>query len=73
MRVLVSMSSLPTSLQQKTPRAKRHARGSASLGATDCPRSADAPSKYENSGVHGSDIAPLARRVSSERDSRLTM
>ncbi|TNM25704.1 hypothetical protein FH715_26385 [Streptomyces sedi] len=35
--------------------------------------SADAPRKYENSGVHGTDIAPLRHRLSSARDRSLTM
>ncbi|AEW96696.1 hypothetical protein SCATT_43250 [Streptantibioticus cattleyicolor NRRL 8057 = DSM 46488] len=63
-------------VQQKTPRAVRHARGSAPVlwsGRWWSPRSADAPSKYENSGAHGFDLPLVTGRVSSEWDTRLIM
>ncbi|KNB51068.1 hypothetical protein AC230_18165 [Streptomyces caatingaensis] len=62
------------SVQQKTPRAMRQARGARrcdqqAVGGR--PASADALSKYENSGAHGTDPLPVAGEVSSGWDGRL--
>ncbi|TXS22511.1 hypothetical protein EAO71_23605 [Streptomyces sp. ms191] len=61
-------------MQQKTPRAGRQARGARrelSQRGLDGPASADALSKYENSGAHGTDPLPDALPVSSGWDRRL--
>ncbi|GGY87241.1 hypothetical protein GCM10010365_01480 [Streptomyces poonensis] len=69
-----------TPVQQKTPRAVRQARGARrvwSLGIPVVhpvgPSSADALSKYENSGAHGTDPPPGTHHVSSGWDGRLIM
>ncbi|MYU53874.1 hypothetical protein GTY53_18260 [Streptomyces sp. SID7805] len=63
-------------MQQKTPRAVRQARGARRCGSLGCvrgPASADALSKYENSGAHETDPPPGAPGVSSGWDGRLTI
>ncbi|PWI15388.1 hypothetical protein DI272_15345 [Streptomyces sp. Act143] len=62
-------------MQQKTPRAGRQARGARrewSLSGRGS-ASADALSKYENSGAHGTDPPPGAHHVSSGWDGSLIM
>ncbi|QHC25322.1 hypothetical protein GR130_32035 [Streptomyces sp. GS7] len=54
----------------------RQARGARRCGQLDFvrgPASADALSKYENSGAHGTDPPPGAHRVSSGWDGGLTI
>ncbi|MYQ45104.1 hypothetical protein GTW40_08535 [Streptomyces sp. SID4985] len=67
-------------VQQKTPRAGMASEGSASVrslgisgSSSGRPSSADALSKYENSGAHGTDPPPGAHLLSSGWDSRLIM
>ncbi|MYQ88405.1 hypothetical protein GTY51_33470 [Streptomyces sp. SID4936] len=63
-------------VQQKTPRAVRQARGARRCGLQSAWRdsaSADALSKYENSGAHGNDPLSDALGVSSGWDGRLSM
>ncbi|PWI07446.1 hypothetical protein DIZ27_27685 [Streptomyces sp. NWU339] len=62
-------------VQQKTPRAKRQSRGARRTGAPSsrCSASADALSKYENSGAHVTDPPPDVHRLSSGWDRRLIM
>ncbi|KAB7836065.1 hypothetical protein FRZ00_25745 [Streptomyces mobaraensis] len=67
---------MEVSVQQKTPRAVRQARGArrcGSAGGEPRPASADALSKYENSGAHGTDPLPVTGEVSSGWDGRLTI
>ncbi|REK89406.1 hypothetical protein DY245_15715 [Streptomyces inhibens] len=63
-------------MQQKTPRARWQARGARRCdepGFVRDPASADALSKYENSGAHGTDPPPAVHRVSSGWDGGLTI
>ncbi|AZS74306.1 hypothetical protein DDE74_28155 [Streptomyces lydicus] len=62
-------------MQQKTPRARWQARGARRCDelVRQGPASADALSKYENSGAHGTDPPPAVHRVSSGWDGGLTI
>ncbi|MYS51637.1 hypothetical protein GTW46_16495 [Streptomyces sp. SID6013] len=66
-------------MQQKTPRAIRQARGARRWGRGESgsvrtsPASADALSKYENSGAHGTDLPSGAHSLSSGWDGSLIM
>ncbi|PPS71475.1 hypothetical protein BV882_21475 [Streptomyces sp. 46] len=62
-------------MQQKTPRAIRQARGARRVGSLSGrgSASADALSKYENSGAHGTDPPPGTHSLSSGWDGSLIM
>ncbi|GAA2099428.1 hypothetical protein GCM10009801_71020 [Streptomyces albiaxialis] len=55
------------------PGGKRGERAAGGRGVVSEPRSADALSKYENSGAHGIDPLPVKPWVSSGWDGRLSI
>ncbi|KAA6219807.1 hypothetical protein CP979_25105 [Streptomyces filamentosus] len=60
----------------KNPSCRKASEGSASGGSQPAfrgPASADALSKYENSGAHGTDPLARASQLSSRWDGRLIM
>ncbi|TFI21669.1 hypothetical protein E4P36_32490 [Streptomyces sp. 4R-3d] len=74
LRVFAGVWAVP--VQQKTPRAGRQARGARrvrSTGPVVGTASADALSKYENSGAHGIDPPSDAPPLSSGWDWRLNI
>ncbi|RLU96736.1 hypothetical protein CTZ27_17180 [Streptomyces griseocarneus] len=65
-----------TSSATKNPSCRKASEGSASewsAGLHERPASADALSKYENSGAHGTDPPPVGPGVSSGWDRRLSI